>query len=145
MCQRFWMLSCHCLKLSFPSCAEYTPENPKIMTKCSHHFHLGCIYEWMERSDSCPVCGKVTPAFTFCKLAHSVLTFHPAGPARTHVIRCKGLLITWNYLYQYSSHFFFILFSILFSHFLPISNRFSKQLVLKLWELPIIFFFWSPI
>ncbi|KAG6743019.1 hypothetical protein POTOM_053964 [Populus tomentosa] len=40
--------------------AEYTPpENPKIMTKCSHHFHLGCIYEWMERSDSCPVCGKV--------------------------------------------------------------------------------------
>jgi hypothetical protein len=40
--------------------AEYTPEDPKIMTKCSHHFHLGCIYEWMERSDSCPVCGKVT-------------------------------------------------------------------------------------
>ncbi|MBA0675108.1 hypothetical protein Goari_016669, partial [Gossypium aridum] len=30
--------------------AEYTPENPKIITKCSHHFHLGCIYEWMERS-----------------------------------------------------------------------------------------------
>ncbi|KAH8483496.1 hypothetical protein H0E87_028053 [Populus deltoides] len=44
-----------------PTCLdEYTSENPKIMTKCSHHFHLGCIYEWMERSDSCPVCGKVT-------------------------------------------------------------------------------------
>ncbi|CAI0553238.1 unnamed protein product, partial [Linum tenue] len=43
-----------------PTCLEeYAPENPKIMTKCSHHFHLGCIYEWMERSDSCPVCGKV--------------------------------------------------------------------------------------
>ncbi|XP_042502184.1 E3 ubiquitin-protein ligase At3g02290-like isoform X1 [Macadamia integrifolia] len=43
-----------------PTCLEeYTTENPKIMTKCSHHFHLGCIYEWMERSDSCPVCGKV--------------------------------------------------------------------------------------
>ncbi|KAJ8775311.1 hypothetical protein K2173_020315 [Erythroxylum novogranatense] len=42
-----------------PTCLEeYTPENPKIMTKCSHHFHLGCIYEWMERSDSCPLCGK---------------------------------------------------------------------------------------
>ncbi|KAJ6766496.1 ZINC FINGER RING/FYVE/PHD-TYPE [Salix purpurea] len=42
-----------------PTCLdEYTPENPKIMTKCSHHFHLGCIYEWMERSDSCSVCGK---------------------------------------------------------------------------------------
>lgn len=42
-----------------PTCLEdYTPENPKIMTRCSHHFHLGCIYEWMERSDSCPICGK---------------------------------------------------------------------------------------
>ncbi|PIA43332.1 hypothetical protein AQUCO_01900004v1 [Aquilegia coerulea] len=43
-----------------PTCLEeYTPENPKIMTRCAHHYHLGCIYEWMERSDSCPVCGKV--------------------------------------------------------------------------------------
>ncbi|KAK4759659.1 hypothetical protein SAY87_022790 [Trapa incisa] len=43
-----------------PTCLEeYTPENPKIITKCSHHFHLGCIYEWKERSESCPVCGKV--------------------------------------------------------------------------------------
>ncbi|XP_058081630.1 E3 ubiquitin-protein ligase At3g02290 isoform X2 [Magnolia sinica] len=43
-----------------PTCLEeYTPENPKIMTQCSHHFHLGCIYEWMERSETCPVCGKV--------------------------------------------------------------------------------------
>ncbi|XP_011627807.1 E3 ubiquitin-protein ligase At3g02290 [Amborella trichopoda] len=42
-----------------PTCLEeYTTENPKITTQCSHHFHLGCIYEWMERSDSCPVCGK---------------------------------------------------------------------------------------
>ncbi|KAL8117282.1 hypothetical protein AgCh_015258 [Apium graveolens] len=43
-----------------PTCLEeYTTENPKIITKCSHHYHLGCIYEWMERSDSCPVCGTV--------------------------------------------------------------------------------------
>lgn len=42
-----------------PTCLdEYTPENPKIITKCSHHFHLGCIYEWMERSEFCPLCGK---------------------------------------------------------------------------------------
>lgn len=43
-----------------PTCLEeYTVENPKIIMKCSHHFHLVCIYEWMERSESCPVCGKV--------------------------------------------------------------------------------------
>ncbi|THU59710.1 hypothetical protein C4D60_Mb07t04910 [Musa balbisiana] len=42
-----------------PTCLEeYSSENPKIVAKCSHHFHLSCIYEWMERSDSCPVCGK---------------------------------------------------------------------------------------
>ncbi|KAF3430893.1 hypothetical protein FNV43_RR25623 [Rhamnella rubrinervis] len=42
-----------------PTCLdEYTPENPKITTQCSHHFHLGCIYEWLERSESCPICGK---------------------------------------------------------------------------------------
>ncbi|ESQ47138.1 hypothetical protein EUTSA_v10027926mg [Eutrema salsugineum] len=43
-----------------PTCLDdYTPENPKIITKCCHHFHLSCIYEWMERSETCPVCGKV--------------------------------------------------------------------------------------
>ncbi|XP_017219453.1 E3 ubiquitin-protein ligase At3g02290 isoform X2 [Daucus carota subsp. sativus] len=43
-----------------PTCLEeYSIENPKIITKCSHHYHLGCIYEWMERSDSCPVCGAM--------------------------------------------------------------------------------------
>ncbi|WOL17978.1 hypothetical protein Cni_G26771 [Canna indica] len=48
-----------------PTCLEeYTPENPKIVTNCSHHYHLSCIYEWMERSDSCPVCGEV---MEFCE------------------------------------------------------------------------------
>lgn len=51
-----WMYILHWTSFA----AEYTPENPKIVTKCLHHFHLGCIYEWMERSESCPVCGKVT-------------------------------------------------------------------------------------
>ncbi|XP_068666001.1 E3 ubiquitin-protein ligase At3g02290-like [Aristolochia californica] len=42
-----------------PTCLdEYTSENPKIVTQCSHHFHLSCIYEWMERSENCPLCGK---------------------------------------------------------------------------------------
>jgi hypothetical protein len=42
-----------------PTCLEeYTADNPKIMTECKHHYHLGCIYEWMERSDRCPVCSE---------------------------------------------------------------------------------------
>ncbi|KDP23250.1 hypothetical protein JCGZ_23083 [Jatropha curcas] len=42
-----------------PTCLDdYTPDNPKITTRCSHHFHLGCIYEWLERSENCPICGK---------------------------------------------------------------------------------------
>ncbi|PIA49278.1 hypothetical protein AQUCO_01300259v1 [Aquilegia coerulea] len=42
-----------------PICLEeYDAENPRIITKCDHHFHLSCILEWMERSDTCPVCDQ---------------------------------------------------------------------------------------
>ncbi|KAK6141034.1 hypothetical protein DH2020_025215 [Rehmannia glutinosa] len=42
-----------------PTCLEeYDLENPKIMTKCNHHFHLSCILEWQERSDTCPICDQ---------------------------------------------------------------------------------------
>ncbi|GAX84342.1 hypothetical protein CEUSTIGMA_g11764.t1 [Chlamydomonas eustigma] len=40
-----------------PTCLEaYTKENPKIWTECAHHFHMPCIFEWMERKDTCPIC-----------------------------------------------------------------------------------------
>ncbi|RDX97241.1 putative E3 ubiquitin-protein ligase RHB1A, partial [Mucuna pruriens] len=43
-----------------PICLEeYDVENPRNLTKCEHHFHLSCILEWMERSDSCPICDQV--------------------------------------------------------------------------------------
>lgn len=43
-----------------PTCLEeYEPENPKIVAECSHHFHLSCIYDWMERSDKCPICFRM--------------------------------------------------------------------------------------
>ncbi|KAK8480622.1 hypothetical protein V6N13_099819 [Hibiscus sabdariffa] len=43
-----------------PTCLEeYDPGNPRIVLQCSHSYHLGCIYEWMERSANCPICGKV--------------------------------------------------------------------------------------
>ncbi|XP_031132392.1 probable E3 ubiquitin-protein ligase RHB1A [Ipomoea triloba] len=42
-----------------PTCLEeYNADNPRINTKCNHHFHLSCILEWMERSDTCPVCDQ---------------------------------------------------------------------------------------
>ncbi|KAL5583079.1 hypothetical protein UlMin_015521 [Ulmus minor] len=42
-----------------PICLEeYDVENPKLMTKCEHHFHLACILERMERSETCPVCDQ---------------------------------------------------------------------------------------
>ncbi|KAG9441367.1 hypothetical protein H6P81_017221 [Aristolochia fimbriata] len=42
-----------------PTCLEeYDEENPRILTKCEHHFHLACILEWMERSDTCPICDQ---------------------------------------------------------------------------------------
>ncbi|KAL1355790.1 hypothetical protein AAHE18_05G138000 [Arachis hypogaea] len=42
-----------------PICLEeYDAENPKLTTKCDHYFHLACILEWMERSETCPVCDQ---------------------------------------------------------------------------------------
>ncbi|XP_031484408.1 probable E3 ubiquitin-protein ligase RHB1A isoform X1 [Nymphaea colorata] len=42
-----------------PICLEeYDKENPRVVSNCGHHFHLSCILEWMERSDSCAVCNQ---------------------------------------------------------------------------------------
>lgn len=42
-----------------PTCLDpYMEDNPKITTSCNHHFHLACIYEWLERSKTCPMCGR---------------------------------------------------------------------------------------
>jgi len=41
-----------------PTCLEpYAPDNPRVVAKCGHHFHMPCIYAWMERSPTCPMCG----------------------------------------------------------------------------------------
>ncbi|XP_020574493.1 probable E3 ubiquitin-protein ligase RHB1A isoform X2 [Phalaenopsis equestris] len=43
-----------------PICLEeYDDENPRIFTKCKHHFHLSCILEWFERSNKCAVCDQL--------------------------------------------------------------------------------------
>lgn len=45
--------------------AEYDVDNPRIVSKCNHHFHLSCILEWMERSQTCPICDQVYFVFLF--------------------------------------------------------------------------------
>ncbi|CAA6662606.1 unnamed protein product [Spirodela intermedia] len=43
-----------------PTCLEeYDADNPRIIPKCQHHFHLSCIFEWMERSATCPICDQL--------------------------------------------------------------------------------------
>ena len=37
---------------------EYCADNPKTPLVCGHHFHLGCMFDWYERSDRCPVCEE---------------------------------------------------------------------------------------
>jgi hypothetical protein len=31
-------------------------DNPKIFTRCGHAFHMQCIYAWLERKNTCPLC-----------------------------------------------------------------------------------------
>ncbi|GMN42040.1 hypothetical protein TIFTF001_011263 [Ficus carica] len=51
-----------------PICLEeYTKENPRIMMKCFHIYHLSCIYEWLERSNLCPVCNRLKEPDIFFK------------------------------------------------------------------------------
>ncbi|KAL5078921.1 hypothetical protein RYX36_007342 [Vicia faba] len=47
-------------EIECPICFDgYTIQNPMITIKCSHHYHLSCIYEWMNMSDTCPACRQV--------------------------------------------------------------------------------------
>jgi hypothetical protein len=43
--------------LALLTCLTLLPaDNPKVFTRCGHHFHMPCIYEWLERKDTCPMC-----------------------------------------------------------------------------------------
>lgn len=40
-----------------PTCLEaYTDDDPRIFTRCGHAFHMQCIYAWLERKATCPLC-----------------------------------------------------------------------------------------
>ncbi|AIN97041.1 hypothetical protein LPMP_170030 [Leishmania panamensis] len=40
-----------------PICLEhFTLDNPAILLKCEHGFHLQCLESWRQRSTMCPMC-----------------------------------------------------------------------------------------
>ncbi|GBF87922.1 hypothetical protein Rsub_00634 [Raphidocelis subcapitata] len=40
-----------------PTCLDgFCDANPRIVTRCGHHFHLQCLYSWLERRPTCPLC-----------------------------------------------------------------------------------------
>jgi hypothetical protein len=51
-----------------PSCsvcmAEYEEnEALAMLVACGHHFHWNCINQWLEQSDTCPLCRGTIPEF----------------------------------------------------------------------------------
>ncbi|QDZ22866.1 RING-type domain-containing protein [Chloropicon primus] len=41
-----------------PICLEeFSQDSPAVFLNCGHAFHLHCVYEWLERSSTCAVCG----------------------------------------------------------------------------------------
>lgn len=39
---------------------EYSLDNPMFRGECRHHFHLPCLMEWKQRSNTCPMCCAET-------------------------------------------------------------------------------------
>ena len=52
-----------CLHSYHPSpaaaCIAFFADNPQVWTRCGHHFHMQCLYEWLERKETCPLCEAV--------------------------------------------------------------------------------------
>lgn len=74
----FYLLD-FCNLISFftvSSFLDYDAENPRIMTKCEHHFHMSCILEWMERSDTCAICDQVCRWVRRCLVDFFFLVFY---------------------------------------------------------------------
>ncbi|CAL5381985.1 unnamed protein product [Camellia sinensis] len=72
-----------------PTCLEeYDAENPKIITKCNHDFHLSCILEWMERSDTCPICNQLSKTFNSEPIGYSAYKLASSPTQRRQTRGC---------------------------------------------------------
>lgn len=63
---RVFIIVVRCFHFIFYCCAEYDKENPRYFTRCEHEFHLACLLDWMERSETCPVCDQVGIIYFIC-------------------------------------------------------------------------------
>lgn len=43
-----------------PTCLEPfdADRDPPVFTRCGHRFHLQCLYAWLERKQTCPLCDS---------------------------------------------------------------------------------------
>jgi hypothetical protein len=47
------------------TCSVCLESNVNCETNCSHHFHVGCLSQWINRNNSCPLCrGNVSSVNT---------------------------------------------------------------------------------
>ena len=44
------------IKEDCPIC-QVSPGNG--MSSCGHFFHVHCLYEWLNRNHTCPICRKI--------------------------------------------------------------------------------------
>lgn len=50
------MYSCHDFEIKFHKSIASSHKPKKL--RCSHILHMGCLKDWLERSDSCPLCRR---------------------------------------------------------------------------------------
>jgi len=59
---------------------EIINENDKVITRCNHHFHSGCLHRWTMQNNSCPNCR--TPQTALCHIGYPNLNIDiPDSPA----------------------------------------------------------------
>ena len=47
------------------TCSVCLESNVNCETNCSHHFHVGCLSQWVNRNNSCPLCrGNISSVNT---------------------------------------------------------------------------------
>ncbi len=47
------------------TCSVCLESNVNCETNCSHHFHVGCLSQWINRNNSCPLCrGNISSVNT---------------------------------------------------------------------------------